>query len=238
MLRFSRPRLVTLDDHAYRKHVEEMLLQRANQRALRLPSQRDLFGSEAEELLRAALATRFPLSPRRILEYHERIGQRWHRKYRELDALVIEDRRAHVFEIKASRRAGALHRAMQQMRDSRAILGLAFPTVAGTLILVDTGVITGAERDILMSAPDAPEQAPQTLAEVIAAYPSLQQAASLDVLHTFPTDIELLVLSVDDVVALAQGAPLSLAWEEEERTTAAEVQPPAPATPTTPPLTC
>ncbi len=216
MIRFNRPRLITFDDPAYRQHVELMLLQRANQRAMRPSSQRDLFGGEVEELLRAALAARFELSPRRILEYEERIGQRWRRKYRELDAVVIEERRVHVFEVKASRTAGALHRAMRQLRDTLAILELAFRAPSATIIFVDTGVISAAEQAALMMAPDAPEQMPQTLDEAIARYPDLQQVTTLDALSAFPTRIELLVLQVDDIVELANGAPLSLAWDEDE----------------------
>jgi hypothetical protein len=216
MVRFNRPRLITFEDPAYRQHVEQMLLQRANQRALRPPSHRDLFGGEAEELLRAALATRFDLAPRRILEYEERIGQRWQRKYRELDAVIVEDRRVHVFEIKASRRAGALHRAMRQVRDTLSILKLAHLTPSATILFVDTGVLTAAERDSLAASPDAPEPLPQTLQEAIAAYDNLRQVATLDALSSFPSEVELLVLGVDDIVAMAHGAPLSLAWEEND----------------------
>ncbi len=215
MVRFNRPRLITFDDPAYRQHVELMLLQRANQRALRPPSQRDLFGGEAEEILRAALAARFDLSPRRILEYEERIGQRWQRKYRELDAVILEGRRVHVFEIKASRRAGALHRAMRQVHDTLEILKLAHLAPSATILFVDTGVLTAIERGALAASPDAPDPLPQTLEEAIAAYDNMRQVATLDALSAFPSDVELLVLGVDDIVAMADGAPLSLAWEED-----------------------
>lgn len=216
MVRFNRPRLITFDDPSYRRHVEQMLLQRANQRALRPPSQRDLFGGEAEELLRAALAARFDLSPRRILEYEERIGQRWQRKYRELDAVIVENRRIHVFEIKASRRAGALHRAMRQVRDTLEILKLAHLIPSATILFVDTGVLTVAERDALAPSSDAPEPLPQTLDEAIATYDNIRRVATLDALGSFPSQGELLVLGVDDIVALANGVPLSLAWEADE----------------------
>lgn len=216
MLRFSRPRLITFDDPAYRAHVEEMLLQRANQRALQPPSQRDLFGGEAEEVIRAALGKRWSLSPRRILDYNERRGQHWYRKFRELDAVVEGERRVHIVEIKASRTARALHRAMAQLRDSSDILRLLFRTVATTLVFVDTGTITAAERDAFMLQADAPEQPPQTLAEAIAAYPSMRQVPTLADLGAFPQAPELVVLHGDDVVALAGERPLSLQWDEEQ----------------------
>ncbi len=216
MTRFSRPRLITFDDPAYRAHVEEMMLQRANQRALQPPRQRDLFGGEVEELLRGAVGERFTLSPRRILDYNERRGQHWYRKFRELDALVEDQQRVQVFEIKASRTARALHRAMTQLRDTSTILEPLFRTIATTLVFVDTGVITGAQRDALMLEPNAPERAPQTLAEAIGEYPALQRVPSLAQISAFPTMPELVVLQVEDVVALAGAQPLSLRWDEED----------------------
>ncbi len=234
MMRFSRPRLITFDDPAYRAHVEEMLLQRANQRALQPPSQRDLFGGEAEDVLRAMLEERFTLSPRRILDYHERRGQRQYRKFRELDAVVEDERRVHAFEIKASRTARALHRAMAQLRDTSEILEPLFRTVATTLIFVDTGVISGADRDALMLQPDAPEQPPQTLDEAIAEYPALQRVASLHELSAFPATPEVVVLKVDDVVALAGDRALSLRWDEEAEDAVNEERVAAPSNPVAP----
>lgn len=233
MIRFSRPRLITFDDPAYRAHVEEMMLQRANQRALQPPSQRDLFGGEAEELLRTALGERFTLSPRRILDYNERRGQRMYRKFRELDALVEEQQRVQVFEIKASRTARALHRAMAQLRDISAILEPLFRSVSTTLVFVDTGVITSAERDALLLEPDAPERAPQTLADAIGEYPALRRVPSLAQISAFPTVPELVVLPIEDVVSLAGVQPLSLRWDEDENDGEddADAAPPAAATP-------
>jgi hypothetical protein len=217
MSRFYRPRLITQDDPAYQKHVAQMMLQRANQRAIQPPSQRDLFGGEVETVLRTVLAERFALSDRRILEYEERIGRGLQRKYRELDAVLLEGQsRIHVFEIKASRRAGAIHRALRQLRDTRSILSLAFPSVSSTVLLVDTGILTEAERDALAAAPDAPERFPQTLAEAIAEHDDLRRVGSVAELQPFPASIELLVLSVDDLIALAGDMPLSLNWEEDE----------------------
>lgn len=42
--RFSRPRLIDEHDPRYRAHVEQMKLLRINQRAIRPPRARDLFG--------------------------------------------------------------------------------------------------------------------------------------------------------------------------------------------------
>jgi hypothetical protein len=227
MKRFNRPRLITQDDPAYQRHVAQMMLQRANQRAIQPPSQRDLFGGEVETVLRNALATRFTLSERRILEYEERSGRSWQRKYRELDAVVLEGQaRIQVFEIKASRRAGALHRALRQLRDTRAILDLAFPAVSVSVLLVDTGIMTEAERAELAAAPDAPERLPQTLDLAVAEYPDLRRVLSLADLQPFPAVMELVVLSIDDLIELAGEMPLSLNWDEEE---GAAVAPPEPA---------
>lgn len=227
MQRFNRTRLITTADPAYQRHVAEMQLQRANQRAMRPPSQRDLFGGEAEELLRAALAARFPLSERRIVEYEERRGRTWQRKYRELDAVILDaPSRVHVFEIKASRRAGALHRALQQVRDTREILRLAVRQVSATVLFVDTGTISLEERAALAAAPDAPEHLPQTLDEAIAEHPELRRVSTLDALSAFPEAIELLVVSVDDIIALAGDRPLSLDWEADELADEEEGAPP------------
>lgn len=226
MSRFYRPRLITQDDPAYQKHVAQMMLQRANQRAIKPPSQRDLFGGEVETVLRGALSERFSLSDRRIVEYEERIGRGMQRKYRELDAVILEGQsRIHVFEIKASRRTGSIHRALRQLRDTRSILSLAFPSVSTTVLLVDTGIITEAERDELAAAPDAPERLPQTLAEAIAEHDEVRQVAALAELQPFPATIELVVLSLDDLIALAGDMPLSLDWDEDEP--AEEAPPPS-----------
>lgn len=217
MSRFYRPRLITQDDPAYQKHVARMMLQRANQRAIKPPSQRDLFGGEVETVLRGALSERFSLSDRRIVEYEERVGRGLQRKYRELDAVILEGQsRIHVFEIKASRRTGSIHRALRQLRDTRSILSLAVASVSTTVLLVDTGIITEAERDELAAAPDAPDRLPQTLAEAIAEHEDVRQVASLAALQPFPAPVELVVLSLDALIALAGDMPLSLDWDEDE----------------------
>lgn len=232
MNRFARPRLIGFDDPAYQRHVAQMQLQRANQRASRPPSQRDLFGGQAEQLLRAALAARFALADRRILEYEERKGRSWQRKYRELDALVIEGQaRVHVFEIKASRRAGALHRALRQLRDTQAILELAFRSVSATVLLVDTGLLTAEEQAALVAESLDPDlRPPQTLADALAEHAEVRQVAALEALQPFPAVVELAVVGVEQIIALAAGAPLALDWEADE-----EDEPPA-APPSSEPL--
>lgn len=227
MNRFNRPRLVTFDDPAYQRHVAEMKLQRANQRAIKPPSQRDLFGGQVETIVRNAVAQRFTLSDRRILEYEERKGRNWQRKYRELDVVVVEGQsRIQVFEIKASRRTGALHRALRQLTETQAILKLAFQQVSLAVIMVDTGMITAVERDALAATEDAPQRLPQTLDEAIAEHPQVQLVPSLQSFSAFPATIELAVLSLDELVALADGAPLSLNWGADEMDDGREEPPP------------
>lgn len=226
MNRFNRPRLITFDDPAYQRHVAQMQLQRANQRAMRPPSQRDLFGGEVEQIVRRALGETFALSDRRIVEYEERIGRNWQRKYRELDAVVVDGQaRVHVFEIKASRRAGALHRALRQLRETQAIVQLAFRSVSTAIVLVDTGIVTAGEQSELAAA-DAPERLPQTLAEALAEHPEVRQVAGLKALTAFPDPIELAVLDLDELLTLASDMPLSLDWDEPEAAEEASAPPP------------
>jgi hypothetical protein len=217
MQRFNRPRLMSFDDPAYQRYVEQMKLQRENQRAIRPPRQRDLFGGEVEEILRSALSSRFALSDRRILEYEERKGRSLNRKFRELDALVIEGQtRVHVFEIKASRRTAAIHRALRQLRETQTILKLAFRQVSLSAVVVDTGMITDEERDVLAAEPDAPEYLPQTVNEALAQYDDVRHVSALNELRQFPDTVELVVLHLDQLIAMANGTPLSLNWEADE----------------------
>ena len=217
MSKFARPRLVTFDDPAYQRHVGQMKLERANNRPMRPPSQRDLFGGEAEALIREQLGARFQLGDRRILEYDERIGGRMRRKYRELDAIVVDSQASVVvWEIKASRRSGSLHRALRQLRDTKAILSLAFRSVVCGIIFVDTGTISSAERALLAATKEAPERLPQTLDEAIAEHAELRPRSSFDELRADGDGVELLVLTVSDIVVLSGDRPLSLAWDEDE----------------------
>lgn len=214
---YARPRLTTTEDKRYRAHVEQFLIQRKNQRAIRPPRQRDIFGGQAESALRDWLATHSSLSHQRILEYEERRGKRAHVKYRELDAVIIDDRRTiQVFEMKASRAASSLYRASAQLRETRAILHLLYPSVHTTILLVDTGIPTAEEIAELMAAPDAPLEPPQTLAEAIAQLDDVHLATSLDERKRDPMTIDLLLFSVADIIALAGEENLALDWSADD----------------------
>lgn len=219
MISYGRPRLITADDKRYRAFVAQFLLQRQNQRAIRPPRQRDIFGGQAEEALRNWLAGQFTLSERRILEYEERRGKRASIKYRELDALVLEDRSAWVFEIKASRSAGSLRRAVAQLQETRAILRLLYQPVHLTVLLVDTGIPTADERAALMAGPEPPPTLPETLAEVLEQLPELHQIPNLEARHRDGVGCDLLIFGVDDIIALAGAENLALDWEADDEIT-------------------
>ncbi len=229
-LSYARPRLITASDKRYREHVERFVLQRQNQRAMRPPRQRDIFGQQAETALREWLAAQLALAETRILEYEERRGTRAHTKYRELDALLLEPRRmARVFEIKASRTAGSLRRAARQLAETRQILRLLLPTVYTTILLVDTGIPTTEEVAELLSSEDPPEKSPETLEEVFDSMPQLVRASSLEERPDDADVVDVLAFGVDDIIALAGAENLALDWEADD---AAEEAPAAPAPPT------
>jgi hypothetical protein len=215
--RFSRPRLISADDKQYRAFLAQIMLGKDNQRAIRPPRARDLFGGEAEAALRDWLAQRCTLSERRIVEYLEHRGRSALKKYRELDAVVLLDSKTiQVFEIKASRKASSLRRAAQQLRDTRAILGMLFHHVYTTILLVDTGIPTAEQVAELMAAEDAPTVPPPTLDEVLAQLPQLRPIESLDQRDPDPQIIGLLRFSVEDIIALAGAENLHLDWDEDE----------------------
>ncbi len=215
--RYARPRLITADDKRYRAFVEQFLIQRRNQRAIRPPRQRDIFGGQAEAALRDWLAGQFALSERRILEYEERRGKRASMKYRELDALLLEDAQsAWVFEIKASRSAGSLRRALAQLQETRAILRLLYPFVRTTILLVDTGIPSAEEIAALMAAPEAPTVAPQTLAETLAALPDVHCISDLTERSSDQAYTDLLRFGVEDIITLVGAEQLALDWEADD----------------------
>jgi hypothetical protein len=215
--RFSRPRLISADDKQYRTFLAQIMLTKDNQRAIRPPRARDLFGGEAEEALRGWLSQRYTLSERRIVEYLEHRGRSAIKKYRELDAVVIPDPKTiHVFEIKASQKANSLRRASQQLRDTRAILGMLYMRVYTTMLLVDTGIPTAEEVAALMAEPDAPLTPPPTLDEVLALLPQVRKIDSLDERDPDPQVVNLLRFGVEDIVALAGAENLHLDWDEED----------------------
>lgn len=216
MITYGRPRLITEDDKYYRAYVESFKLQRKNQKAMRPPRQRDLFGAEAEAALRAWLGERLELDERRILAYEERRNKRGVIKYRELDALHLADRSAWVFEIKASRTASALRRAVGQLQETRAILKLLYPTVRVTILLVDTGIPASVEEvEALMASDRPPPRRPELLSEVATAVPELRLVETLEV-EPDAERIDVLRFGVEDIIAIAGAENLSLDWEADD----------------------
>lgn len=223
---YARARLITADDKRYRAYVEGFKLQRKNQKAIRPPRQRDLFGNEAEAALRAWLGERVELDDRRIIEYEERRNRQAFIKYREIDALNLEPREAWVFEIKASRTASALRRAVGQLQETRQILKLLYHTVHVTIMLVDTGIpATVEEVEALMASERPPRRRPELLNEVTEAVPELRLIASLDERSIDGVTIDVLRFGVDDIIALAGAENLSLNWEADEEEPEEEPEP-------------
>ncbi|MGQ9826979.1 MAG: hypothetical protein ACUVSY_02430 [Roseiflexus sp.] len=223
--RFSRPRLIDERDPRYRAHVEQMKLLRSNQRAIRPPRARDLFGSEAEAALRDWLAQQVPLSERRIVEYLEHRWRQATTKYRELDAVWLpEPKTIHVFEIKASMKATSLRRAIRQLRDTQTILRMLFHRVHTTILLVNTGIPQTSEEaaaqlsEWIARHPDRqpPTDPPPTLADVLAGLPQVRLVDTLAELPDHPDLVGLICFSVDDIIALAGAENLHLDWDEEE----------------------
>ncbi|NJM06156.1 hypothetical protein HC891_08065 [Candidatus Gracilibacteria bacterium] len=227
MVTYARPRLLTPDDKRYRAYVDGFKLQRANNKPMRPPRQRDLFGGEAEAALRQWLGERIELDDRRILEYEERRNRRGMIKYRELDALTIADRAAWVFELKASRTASALRRAVGQLSETRAILKGLYHTIHVTILLVDTGIPADAAAvDALMAGERPPTRRPELLEEVLAAVPALRLIGSLDERSMDGATVDVLRFRVDDIIAIAGAANLSLDWDADDELLD-EDQPPA-----------
>jgi hypothetical protein len=193
------------------------MLAKDNQRAIRPPRARDLFGSEAESALRTWLSQQLPLSERRIVEYFEHRGRTAVKKYRELDALAFDTSKyAQVFEIKASQKATSLRRAARQLHDTRSILGMLLARVTTTILLVDTGIVIAADVAALMAGPEPPPDPPLTLDGALAALPQIRLVSSLDARPTDPELIGLLRFSVDDIIALVGAEQLHLDWEDNE----------------------
>jgi len=216
MITYARPRLLTEDDRRYRAYVDGFKLQRKNNKATRPPRQRDLFGGEAEAALRGWLAPRVELDERRIIEYEERRNKRAFVKYREVDALAVDERAIWAFEFKASRSASSLRRAVGQLQETRQILRLLRHNVRVTIMLVDTGIPASAEQvDALMASDRPPSRRPELLSEALAALPILRLVDSLDAPGDDET-IDVLRFSVDDIIALAGAENLHLDWDADD----------------------
>lgn len=205
--RFGRVRLITRDDPRYRAYLEQFLLAREYQRAMRPPSPRQVFGEQVEEVLRTWLGQTHRLSERRYLEYEEIRGRQAVLKYRELDAVEIPDpTTVHVFEIKASNFVKSLHHGLRQLREDRTLLSFLFPRVAVTLLFVDTGM-----------PPEEREAALEREADVLA-------VKEPDLLAGYGAEIGLYWLSLEQIIALAGGEEhLNLEWMRES-----PAEPPAP----------
>jgi hypothetical protein len=215
--RFSRPRLIDENDSQYRAFVRQIMIGKDNQRPMRPPRARELFGGEAEAALRDWLAQHYTLSERRIVEYFEHRGRSAIKKYRELDAVVIPDQKSiQIFEIKASQKAASIRRAVQQLRDTRAILGMLFFRVHTTILLVDTGIPDAQAVAELMASEGAPPMPPPTLDEVLALVPQVKLVGSLDERDPKPEIVNLIRFGVDDIIALAGAENLHLNWDEED----------------------
>ncbi|NNJ12455.1 hypothetical protein EKD04_019195 [Chloroflexales bacterium ZM16-3] len=216
MITYARPRLLTADDRRYRAYVDGFKLQRKNNKAIRPPRQRDLFGGEAEAALRGWLAPQVELDDRRIIEYEERRNKRAFVKYREVDALAVDERAIWAFEFKASRSASSLRRAVGQLQETRQILKLLRHTVRVTILLVDTGIpANAAEVDALMASDRPPSRRPELLAEVLESMPILRLVDSLGTEGDGET-IDVVRFSVDDIIALAGAENLHLDWAADD----------------------
>ena len=227
--RFSRPRLISADDRMYRAFLAQIMLSKANQRPTRAPYARELFGNEAEIALRTWLGQHVRLSDQRILEYFEQRGRTATKKYRELDAIELGDnRQAHIFEIKASRNAVAIRRAMDQIHETRAILAPLLAPVGATILLVDTGIPTPAEVVALMREADPPPVPPLTLADVLAMMPQIRLIDTLIQRGHDPELINLLQFSVDDIIAITGAEQLHLNWDEASEDLAVTESPAGP----------
>lgn len=227
--KYSRPRLVDEGDKQYRAFLARIMIGKDNQRAIRPPRARDLFGGEAEAALRGWLSQHYTLGDRRIVEYVEHRGRNGITKYRELDAVALPDAKSiHVFEIKASQKASSLRRAAQQLRDTQAILRGLFARVYTTILLVDTGIPqTPAEaREQLAHrledlaargiTPNGPLDPPPTLDEVLALLPQLRLVAAPAEIPADQQVVSILRFSVDDIIALAGAENLHLVWDEDD----------------------
>lgn len=227
--KYSRPRLVDENDKQYRAFLAQIMLGRENQRAIRPPRARDLFGGEAEAALRTWLAQHYTLSDRRIVEYLEHRGRNAIKKYRELDGVVLPDSKSiHVFEIKASQKATSLRRAIQQLHDTQAILKLLVARVYTTILLVDTGIPqTPAEaREQLAQRLEqlaergltplvTPDPMP-TLDEMLGQLPQLKLVATPAEIPADQQVVSVLRFTVDDIIALAGAENLHLVWDEDD----------------------
>ena len=217
-MRFHRVRMHDVDDPQYRAYIAGVMATKTNHKAIRPATNRSIFGSEAEEILRTWLGQFHPLSANRYVEYDERTGTQLIRKYRELDGVHSHDAtHIHVYEVKASGQLRSINRGLRQLNETRAILRRIIPQVACTLLLVDTGIITEHEVRALMQSDDPPLHQPATLADFVRDHPELPFSAHTTYHPRMDEATAIVTFSIADIVAMAGdgAATLHLDWSDE-----------------------
>jgi hypothetical protein len=137
----------------------------------------------------------------------------------------LEDKRSiRVFEIKASRVARSLRRAVAQLQETRQIIRLLYPLVTTTILLVDTGIPTTEEVEELMQSEEAPETPPETLTTILERMESVHPITCLDEQVHDGTTINVLTFGVDRIIELAGAENLALDWADDDE----EEEPPPP----------
>lgn len=218
-MRYHRVRLLDSDDPHYRSYLAGIMASKANHKATRPASNRALFGSESERVVRDWLHAFHPLSPRRFVEYDERNGKRLVRKYREIDAVFEYDAtHIHVFEMKATSQVRGIMRGIRQLSETVAILTQLFPSIRATLIVVDTGMMTDAMAAELMQQADAPTHAPYTIEHFYADNPQIPWYDSVDYTPSIANPLAVVRFPLVEIIARAEraGIALHLDWDDED----------------------
>lgn len=196
--KFSNVKLIDFDDEDYQRYIAPFLIARESWKPGPM-SARSRFGYEVEEVIRAWLAEHTTLIPERVLQYTEWGHGRQARNYRELDAVEKRPDGLFFYEVKASRSAHSLRRGIAQVKKTGHILSTAFKGVKGFIFFICT------DEEVL------PE-----LQEVIEEAEDVSLLTSFEERETLPEPVGALVLSVADIVAIADEDALTLEWEDEE----------------------
>ena len=217
-MRFHRVRMHDVEDPHYRAYIAALMATKTNHKAIRPASNRSIFGSEAEAVLRDWLTQFHPLSAKRYVEYDERSGTQLIRKYRELDAVYHPNpTHIHIYEIKASGQLRSITRGLRQLNETRTILTRIIPHVSCTLLLVDTGIITPEERNELMASADVPIHPPGTIAEYQRDHPELPFHPHTAYRPHMDEPTAVVTFAIADIVSMAgaDAATLHLDWSDE-----------------------
>ncbi len=190
--------MIGFDDEDYQRYIAPFTLAREGWKPGAM-SARSKFGQEVEEVVRAWLGERTNLLPERVLQYTEWGGGRVARNYRELDAVEERPEGLFFYEVKASRNAGSLRRAIAQVRKTSRILSTIYKKVAGLIFFVYT------DAEVLPELQEVIEEA-----EGVSFLPSFEDRLALS------DPIGVLFLSVDDIVTIAGQRDLTLEWVDEE----------------------